>query len=280
MELQKLFNSMLLEGQTKVVRRDLVVGILNVPELIGVFSQKQCDELIKAIDERIDWLEFLDFIQACEGNENNLDNIKNKNSRAVEEDMTEEDFSVYGELVEQQSKALEIDFQGEIPKIVLMDSDDIRVQMSYNNKLIVNSNSDALNIAMEYITKKSYNEDMIPLLMDHIERAIIKSCQQEIKLLDHETNLCLQQMESMADMLLSVEEKMLKYLDDYKRMEFMTQMSTVARRGSVQQDIQLARSDENQLTPGQLARKLSELHLRTKEKTEEVCNCQVKPCVL
>jgi hypothetical protein len=280
MELQKLFNSMLLEGQTKVVRRDLVVGILNVPELIGVLSQKQCDELIKAIDERIDWLEFLDFIQACEGNENNLDNIKNKNSRAVEEDMTEEDFSVYGELVEQQSKALKIDFQGEIPKIVLMDSDDIRVQMSYNNKLIVNSNSDALNIAMEYITKKSYNEDMIPLLMDHIERAIIKSCQQEIKLLDHETNLCLQQMESMADMLLSVEEKMLKYLDDYKRMEFMTQMSTVARRGSVQQDIQLARSDENQLTPGQLARKLSELHLRTKEKTEEVCNCQVKPCVL
>lgn len=252
-----------------VSRRDLAVAILKNTELIGVFTQKQLDELGKGGEQlTIEWPDFLDFIRSTEPSEE-VD--ATGSTRSAEENMKIEDLTVYGELVESQSKALEIELDGRTNlKVTMMDSDDQRVAMCYSNKLIVGSKADAAELALEYARNKSLDESVVPILMDHIERAIIKACQQEIRLLEHEYVTCTSQLENMSDMLLNIEEKMLKYFDDYKRASFIKGVSLGTRRGSIQQDIKNAENNNTSLTPGELARKLSQLQQRTTQKEVEV----------
>ncbi|CAE7691160.1 unnamed protein product, partial [Symbiodinium microadriaticum] len=112
------------------------------PELIGVFTQEQTNELsYQGADTAIDWPTFLDFIQKCENPQAASSTGKSEVNEGSAPVFTEAmpEFVVFGELVDRQSKALEVDFDGDAIKISMMDTDDIRVAMSGSNKLIVDS---------------------------------------------------------------------------------------------------------------------------------------------
>jgi hypothetical protein len=274
-----------------------MVNILKNQELIGVFTQQQTNELsYQGAETTIDWPTFLDFIQKCEnpqqsqssaaskGGNDEQSGGDGKESPSFSEAMPE--FVVFGELVDRQSKALEVDFDGDNIKISMMDTDDIRVAMSGSNKLIVDSMVDAIDLVTDYATQRQIQESNVPVLLDYVERAIIKACQQELHMLEAMAVECIQQMEQMAVMLLDMELKMMVSVEDCKRAQFMSGVHTMssgggARRGSVQQDVRMAmKADgggdergkvvEEVPTPGALARKLSQLQERVAKKEEEV----------
>lgn len=275
-------------------RRALMINILKNQELIGIFTQEQTNELsYQGAETTIDWPTFLDFIQKCENPQQNhsmvTENSQSENGRndgpAFSEAMPE--FVVFGELVDRQSKALEVDIDGDNIKISMMDTDDIRVAMSGSNKLIVDSMVDAIDLVTDYATQRQIQESNVPVLLDYVERAIIKACQQELHMLEQMAVECVQQMEQMAAMLLDMELKMMVSIDDCKRAQFMSGVHTMssgggARRGSVQQDVRMAMKAEGSgvdergkvveevPTPGALARKLSQLQQRVAKKEEEV----------
>lgn len=277
-----------------------MISIMKNQELMGVFSKEQTDELsYQGADTTIDWPGFLDFIQKCENPgstaRNDDSGATDLNGPTFSEAMPE--FVVFGELVDRQSKALEVDFDGDNIKVSMMDTDDIRVAMSGSNKLIVDSMVDAIDLVTDYATKRQIQESNVPVLLDYVERAIIKACQQELQMCEQMAVECVQQMEQMASMLLDMELKMMTALEDCKRAQFMSQVQTVGassgggggnRRMSVMQDVRNAmtvqqgggENDEKKLiredppTPGALARKLSQLQQRVAKKEEELGHYQ------
>lgn len=258
MELQKVFNSMLVGTETKVDRRALMTKIFQTPELHGVFTSKHSEDLsYSTSDMSIDWSEFLEFIQKTENGDND--------DGGQSSEMRVDDPMAYQDMVERQSKALEIEhLPGQDLNINIMDSDDVRALMCGDNILIVNSMSDPLELVHEYAEKHHIDEDDIPILLDYIERAINRACQQELRLLQSMSSECLQQMESMASLLIASEAKMLKGIDDNKRSKFMFDVaSSKDRRGSVTADVAQAHTsgvggDVSAVaqTPGELAAKV------------------------
>jgi len=288
-ELQKIFNSLLPEGESRVDRRQLMVTVLKTPELIGIFTQKQADELgYQGADTTIDWPEFLDFIQRTEASESETSKLGNK--RDAKESVFSEEmppFEVFGELVDPQSKALEVDLDRDGLKVSMMGTDDIRVAMSDSNKLIVDSMCDAMDLVTDFASRHQLPESTVPELLDHVDKAIIKACQQELRLLEAMSSECMQQMEDMASMLLGMEDKMLSAMEDCKRAQFMSGVTSAGRRGSVAQDVRTALVADtgpkdkgggtallNLPTPGELARKLSQLQQRVAKKEEELAHYQ------
>ena len=270
-------------------------------ELIGVFTHEQTNELSnQGADTAIDWPTFLDFIQRCENPQQASTAARSEGEGSSTPQFTEAmpEFVVVGELVDRQAKALEVDFDGDAIKITMMDPDDIRVAMSASNKLIVDSMVDAIDLVTDYATRRDMQESNVPVLLDHVERAIIKACQQELRMLEQMCVECVQQMEHMASMLLDVELKMMIAMEDCKRAQFMSGVHTMssgggARRGSVQQDVRMAmtvegtgggrggaRGAEEVPTPGALARKLSQLEQRVAMKEEEVRRSHMQDAAL
>lgn len=270
-----------------------MISILNTPELIGLFTQEQLNEIgySSTGDMNITWNEILEFIQKTDQSETNSsthttgDHNNNQSQVGIQEEMPE--YHAFNELVEPQSKALEIDYDGNGLKVSMMETDDIRVVMSSSNKLIVSSDVDAIDLVTEYATRCQLPDTSVPILLDHVERAVIKASQQELKLLEEMSVECMNQLEAMADVLLSMEFQMMVAIDDCKRAQFISGTTTANRRGSVQQDvrmaIQAASSGQNknanieQPTPGELAKKLSSLQHRVAKKEEEVLSYSFLP---
>jgi hypothetical protein len=267
-----VFNSLLVGSDTKVDRRALMTKIFQTPELHGVFTPKHSEELSYAgSDKTIDWSEFLEFIQATE----NGDDGSSGQSSEVRID----DPMAYQEMVERQSKAIEIE-RGPDGKLNfnIMDADDVRAMMCGGNIVVVNSMTDPLEFLDENTDKLHLTDDDIPDVMDHVERAINKACQQELRMLQGMTTECLQQMESMATLLLTSEAKVLKSIDDNKRSKFMFDVaSSKDRRGSVTADVAQAYSSGGggdvgavAQTPGELAAKVCQLQKRLEQRELEV----------
>mmetsp|Transcript_21578 Transcript_21578/g.36306 ORF Transcript_21578/g.36306 Transcript_21578/m.36306 type:complete len:435 (-) Transcript_21578:876-2180(-) len=277
-ELQKVFNSLLVGSETKVDRRTLMTKIFQTPELHGIFTSKHSEELTYAgSDKSIDWSEFLEFIQKTEGGDEGGGGSNQSSEARVDDPMA------YQEMVEKQSKALEIERlpSGKL-SINIMNADDVRAMMSGDNIVIVHSDTDPLEVLEEYAEKLHLSDEDIPDLMDHVERAINKACQQELRMLQAMSNECLQQMESMAVLLLSSEAKMLKCVDDNKRSKFMFDVaSSKDRRGSVTADVAQAYSSGGggdvgavAQTPGELAAKVCQLQKRLEQRELELKHYQ------
>jgi hypothetical protein len=283
--LQKIFNLILEEGQTAVDRRQFMVSVMNTPELIGLFTQEQMNELgYQGNDTTIAWHELLEFIQKTEGGDSASNGSDGKSPAGFTEEMPE--FHPAGELVEKQSKALEVDLDANGVKVSMMETDDIRVVMSSSNKLIVSSTVDAIDLVTEYATKHQLPDTAVPILLDHVERAVIKASQQELRLLEEMSVECMNQLEQMAEVLLTMELQMMIAMEDCKRAQFISGAASAGRRGSVQQDLRMALQSTaggspggkggKQIaidlpTPGELAKKLSGLQHRVTKKEEEVC---------
>lgn len=273
MELQKVFNNLLVGSETKVDRRQLMTKIFQTPELHGVFTSKHSEELsYSSSDMSIDWSEFLEFIQKTENSDNDDGSGQSSEVRI-------DDPLAYQDMVERQSKALEIErLPDQGLNIKIMDADDVRALMCGDNILVVDSMSDPLDLMHEYAAKHEIDEDDIPLLLDYIERAINKACQQELRLLQSMSSECLQQMESMATLLIASETKMLKSIDDTKRSKFMFDVaSSKDRRGSVTADVAQAYTSGvggdvggAAQTPGELAAKVCQLQKRLEQRELEV----------
>jgi hypothetical protein len=207
--------------------------IFQTPELHGVFTSKHSEELSYASsDMTIDWSEFLEFIQKTENGDSGGDSSQSSEARI-------DDPMAYQDMVERQSKALEIEhLVDQDLHVKIMDADDVRALMCGDNILLVDSMSDPMNLLQQYKQRHHIDEEDIPILLDYIERAINKACQQELRLLQSMSDECLQQMESMAALLLASETKMLTSIDDNKRSKFMFDVaSSKERRGSVTADV-------------------------------------------
>ena len=274
MELQKVFNSLLVGSETRVDRRTLMMKVMQTPELHGVFTPKHSEELsYSSSNTSIDWPEFLEFVQSTEGGGGD-DSGKSSEVRI-------DDPLAYQEMVECQSKALEIEHlaSGELD-IKIMNSDDVRALMCGDNILMVYSTSDPLEVVHEYADKHKISDDEIPILLDYTERAINKACQQELRMLQSMSDECIMQMEAMASHLITTEAKMLKSIDDNNRAKFMFDVaSSKDRRGSVTADVAQAYSsgvgggDVGSVaqTPGELAAKVCQLQKRLEQRQLEVC---------
>jgi hypothetical protein len=265
-----------------------MISILNSSELIGLFTQEQLNEIgytNSSGDPKISWNELLEFIQKTDQIDNNGNNDNNNNEKSGNSGFTEVMAEYHpGELVEKQSKALEIDFDSHGGlKISMMETDDIRVVMSSSNKLIVSSSVDAIDLVTDYATRNQLPDTSVPILLDHVERAVIKASQQELKLLEEMSVDCMNQLEEMADVLLSMELQMMRTMEDCKRAQFISGAASAGRRGSVQQDVRMAIQSVTESsgkggkqtavelpTPGELAKKLSGLQHRVAKKEEEV----------
>jgi hypothetical protein len=274
------------EGQESVDRRQLMISILNAPELIGLFTQEQLNEIgytNSSGDPKISWNELLEFIQKTDQVDSNGGNNDNNSTQKSGFTETMAEYHA-GELVEKQSKALEIDLDSNGGlKISMMETDDIRVVMSSSNKLIVSSSVDAIDLVTDYATRNQLPDTSVPILLDHVERAVIKASQQELRLLEEMSVDCMNQLEEMADVLLTMELQMMRTMEDCKRAQFISGAASAGRRGSVQQDVRMAIQSATEgsgkggkqtamelPTPGELAKKLSGLQHRVSKKEEEV----------
>lgn len=250
--------------------------IFQTPELQGVFTPKHSEELSYAgSDMAIDWQEFLEFVQKTE---NDGDDARESSEVRVDDPMS------YQEMVERQRKVLEIEQRpGQELLVTIMDADDRRALVFGDDMMMVDSMSDTSQLIEEYLKSHTgIEETSLPTLYDNVERAIIKSCQQELNLLQAMTQECLQQMESMATMLLTSEAKMLKGIDDNKRSKFMFDVaSSKDRRGSVTADVAQAYSSGvgsdvggTGQTPGALAAKVCQLQKRYEQRELELKHYQ------
>jgi hypothetical protein len=248
---------------------------------MSLLTQEQFDALNNVQEgSEISWIEFLAFIQACERGyapksvaatlstlEETEGDSRGGGEASERDDKKTSSAEPMPELVPRQSRALEVEMVGK-DKIAItsLDVDDIRILVGRGSKLVAYSNDDALDVVSNYIDRGKLPEAAIPLLFDHVEKAIVRSCNQEIGKLNECVTDCLDQLETMAEQILASEEKMLAAVEDFKRMEFQQKHLTATRRGSAIKEIEasmgLADEGSAPATSAQLALKLTELQDR------------------
>lgn len=209
-------------------------------------------------------------------------------------------------VVERQKMALNIEISqimGSI-HVSILETDDPRVTMAPENKLIVHSNSRVADLVSAYTNERNISEEAhIATLFDFTERVILKTCQRELRLLDEALEDCSKEVKTMASLVLASEENMMAAIKEKQKSNFVSNVMKGGggRRGSVMRDIQSAlavtgggdgsgggggkgtetptagrifsfgspqESDEN--APSRLAAKLNSLQLRVVEAEKEL----------
>lgn len=283
MELQKCFDDLVDEETGSVERRMLATVIQGSMDLCSYFTKDQYDALtFGGKSTSITWIEFLTFIQQCEkgvamaafaahgqgiaeGNEDEDDVT----------DMEVDDTVELPELVARQSRGLEVEMVGDRIVVGNLDAQDIRVLMGGSNRIIVKSDDDPADVVAAYLTKERIPESSVAVLFDNIERAIIRSCVDELNLLNECASDCVEQLDAMAQLILSSEDKMLDATEDFKRFKFQQKhiSSNSNRRDSVQREVAGALghlSADSMATPAELAKKMLEVQKKIDKKTKEV----------
>lgn len=287
MELQKCFDDLVDEDTGAVERRMLATIIQGSMDLCSFFSREQYDALTFGGNcPSITWIEFLTFIQQCEKGgitapfpgqgsiaegveEGEEDEQEDTSNIEVDESMD------IPELVSRQSRGLEVELVGDRIVVGNLDAQDIRVLMGGSNKIVVKSDDDPADVVAAYVTKERIPEHSVAILFDNIERAIIKSCIDELHLLNECASDCVEQLDSMAQLILSSEDKMLDATVDFKRFQFQQKhvSGNSNRRDSVQKEVAGAMgqlSSDAMATPAELAKKLLEVQKRLELKLKEV----------
>lgn len=295
MELQKCFDDLVDEETGSVERRLLSTIVQGSIDLCAYFTKDQYDALaFGGRSDRITWIEFLTFIQSCEkgGVPDDFSSVKDGaipegNERDQGEDEGEEavttevdDNADIPELVPRQSRGLEVERVGSRIVVGNLDINDIRVLMGGSNKIVVKSDDDPADVVSAYVTKERIPENCVAMLFDNIERAIIKSCSDELTLLNECSSDCVEQLDSMAQLILSSEDKMLDAIEDYNRFKFQQKhvSTSASRRESVQKEIEGAMGildSESMATPAELAKKLLDVQRKLEVRQKEVwmMNC-------
>ncbi len=290
LELQNCFDGMKEADKDTVNRRMLSTIIRSNMDITNYFTAEQYEALAgRGDDEEISWIEFLEFIQACEVggvprahkkdrsglralDENEDGEEEPTEAYAAEENAPVDDNAEIPDLVERQSRALEIEILGNKAVIGSLDTNDIRLQVGRSNKLVVYSDSDPADIVASYASKERIPEFAIPTLFDNIEKAIIKSCHVEMGLLNTCVSDCLEQLDTMAELILTSEDKMLQAVDEFARFQFQQKHMSADRRSSIQREIEIAQGKsvaETTATPAQLASKLSAIQSKVAETQAE-----------
>jgi hypothetical protein len=287
MELQRCFDILKEEGKDTVDRRRLCTAIQGSVDTMSLLTPEQFDALNNVLEgSEISWIEFLAFIQACERGyapksvSATLNTLEESDNEASERDDkgAANKAEPMPELVPRQSRALEVEMVGK-DKIAItsLDVDDIRILVGRGSKLVAYSNDDALDVVSNYIDRQKLPDAAVPVLFDHVEKAILRSCNQEIGKLNECVTDCLDQLEAMAEQILASEGKMLAAVEDFKRMEFQQKHLTATRRGSAIKEIEasmgLADEGSAPATSAQLALKLTELQDRVAAAQIEVTLC-------
>ena len=288
MELQKCFDDLVDEETGSVERRTLATIVQSSMDLCSYFTKEQYDALVfGGKSPEITWIEFLTFIQQCEkgvvtssflskpgGGMNGIQEEGEGDNEEEEPDNLEIDDTVeLPELVARQSRGLEVEMVGDRLVVGNLDVNDIRVIMGGSNKIIVKSDDDPSDLVASYVQKERIPEHSVGTLFDNIERAVIKACCDELHLLNECCSDCVEQLDSMAQLILSSEDKMLDATEDFKRFKFLHKHSSGDRRDSVQQEVDGALgklSSDSMATPAELARKLLEVQKKLEIKSKEV----------
>ena len=294
LELQNCFDGMKDADKDTVNRRLLATIIRSNMDITSYFSGEQYEALAgRDEDEEISWIEFLEFIQACENgtvpsasqrshkkNSGGLEALEEDGDEggsaevsAAEDDAPVDDNAEILDLVERQSRALEIEILGNKAVIGSLDTNDIRLQVGRSNKLVVYSDSDPADIVASYASKERIPEFAIPTLFDNIEKAIIKSCHVEVGLLNTCVSDCLEQLDTMAELILTSEDKMLQAVEEFTRFQFQQKHMSADRRSSIQREIEISQGKtvaETTATPAQLASKLSAIQTQVAATQAEV----------
>jgi hypothetical protein len=293
MELQKCFDDLVEEDTGSVERRTLATIIQSSMDLCSYFNKDQYDILtFGGNSTHITWIEFLMFIQQCEkGTGDKGFQIKSGASGAggnnsVEEGEDDEEQELddnvdLPELVPRQSRGLEVELVGDRIVVGNLDSQDIRVLMGGSNKIVVKSDDDPADLVAAYAQKERIPEHTVGVLFDNIERAIIRSCCDELTLLNECSSDCVEQLDSMAQLILGSEDKMLDATEDFKRFKFQQKhiSNGADRRASIQKEIEGAAgklSSDSMATPAELARKLLEVQKKLELKTKEHEKLQIR----
>lgn len=292
MELQKCFDDLVEEETGSVERRTLVAIIQSSMDLCSYFNKEQYDSLtFGGKSTHITWIEFLTFIQQCEkGTASNTFLLKGTGQSIAEEGGEDEDEEEPSnaevddnvevpELVPRQSRGLEVELVGDRIVVGNLDAQDIRVIMGGSNKIVVKSDDDPADLVAAFVQKERIPEHTVGVLFDNIERAVIRSCYDELNLLNECASDCVEQLDSMAQLILSSEDKMLDATEDFKRFKFQQKhiaTGGVDRRASVQKEIEGAMgklNSDSMATPAELVRKLLEVQKKLELKTKEVIHC-------
>jgi hypothetical protein len=153
------------------------------------------------------------------------------------------------------ARYLQVEFQEDRSLIItIMEPGDTRVLVAPKGQLLkLNSTSHAVDVAAAYAHKLNLTPVQHAQLFEHVERAIIKACIQELRMLRVAKRECQNEMDSMATLLMEEENKYIQRLQHDLEVQPDTKIMTP--------DEYLA-SLPGPITPGSLAKILADLHIQ------------------
>lgn len=153
------------------------------------------------------------------------------------------------------ARFLQVEFREDQSMIItIMEPGDTRVLVAPKNQLLkLNSTSHAIDVAAEYAHRLNLSPTQHAVLFEHVERAIIKACIQELRMLRVAKRECENEMDSMATMLMEEETKYINRLQHELEAQSDSKIMTPE---------EYLASLPSPVTPGSLAKTLANLQMQ------------------